>query len=225
MGLLRMARMTADSVREVAVPVKRPMVPVRMGGVARRLQALTRGRGRGRGRCRGQFRRWRPTEPCHLTARPSVIGITADDDRYLDCRHQAMVIAAREDLELILYDWDAPQLFGDPLPSFWSAEGTEEAVPDRLDERWLERAGREGVASQVRESAAAGVATSAWLPSRKGMEAMAAVARDHDGPGVVAIPANWTRTAWATRSTASGWSSPRALIPKSRGLGSRRVPR
>ena len=39
-----------------------------------------------------------------------------------------MVIAAREDLELILYDWDAPQLLGDPLPSFWSAEGTEEAV-------------------------------------------------------------------------------------------------
>ena len=90
-----------------------------------------------------------------------------------------MVIAAREDLELILYDWDAPQLLGDPLPSFWSAEGTEEAVPDRLDEAWLEKAGRGEVAGQVRESTAAGVPTSAWLPSKHGMDAMAMYARDH----------------------------------------------
>ena len=119
------------------------------------------------------------------TATPSVVGITADDDRYRDCRHQAMVIAAREDIELILYDWDAPQLFGDPLPSFWSAEGTEEAVPDRLDEAGLEKAGRGGVASQVRESIAAGVPTTAWLPSKHGMDAMALYARDHPARTVV----------------------------------------
>lgn len=133
----------------------------------------------------GQIRPMETDRALPLTAAPSVVGITADDDRYLDCRHQAMVIAAREDLELILYDWDAPQLFGDPLPSFWSAEGTEEAVPDRLDERWLERAGRGGVAGQVRESKAAGVRTTAWLPSKHGMDAMAHYARDHAARTVV----------------------------------------
>ncbi len=118
---------------------------------------------------------------------PSVLAITADDDRYIDSRRAAMVLAAREDLELILYDWDAPQLLGDPLPSVFSAEGTDTAVPDRLDEGWLERTGHQAVADQVRESIAAGVTTTAWLPSKHGMKALSDYARDHRAR-VVVVP-------------------------------------
>ena len=82
-------------------------------------------------------------------AAPSVIGVTADDDRFADARRAAMRLAEREGAELILYDWDAATRLGNPLPSVWSADGTDAAVPDRLDEQALEAAGRDAIARQV----------------------------------------------------------------------------
>ena len=61
---------------------------------------------------------------------PAVIVVTADDDRYADVRRTAMEVAAKEHARLILYDWDAATVLGDPLPSAWSAEGTR-ATPSR----------------------------------------------------------------------------------------------
>ena len=116
---------------------------------------------------------------------PSVIGVTADDDRFAATRLAAMKLAEREGAELILYDWDAATKLGNPLPSVWSAEGTDEEVPDRLDERALEAAGRDAIARQVAEARAAGLAASAWLPSEHGPDALVRYARDHRAVGIV----------------------------------------
>jgi hypothetical protein len=118
-------------------------------------------------------------------ATPSVIAVTADDDRFATTRRAAMSLAESEGAELILYDWDAASKFGNPLPSVWSAEGTDTAVPDRLDEQELEAAGRDAIARQVTEARAAGLAASAWLPSEHGPEALIQYARDHGAVGVV----------------------------------------
>jgi len=118
-------------------------------------------------------------------AAPSVIGVTADDDRFADARRAAMRLAERERAELILYDWDAATRLGNPLPSVWSADGTDAAVPDRLDEQALEAAGRDAIARQVSEAKAAGLAASAWLPSEHGPEALVRYARDHRAVGLV----------------------------------------
>ena len=96
-----------------------------------------------------------------------------------------MDLAAREHAELILYDWEAPQLFGDPLPSVWSAEGTDKDVPDRLDEEALEAAGRAAIAQQVKEAKAAGLEATGWLPSERGKDALLRYAEDHHAIAIV----------------------------------------
>ena len=52
--------------------------------------------------------------------RPVVVAVTADDDRYAQTRAAAMQIAAEDGAKLLLYDWDAATVLGDPLPSWWS---------------------------------------------------------------------------------------------------------
>jgi len=116
---------------------------------------------------------------------PAVIAVTADDDRYADARRRAMDVAANEHARLILYDWDAATVLGDPLPSAWSAEGTDEAVPSELDVSDLEAAGREPLIRQLREAEGKGIETTAWLPSSPGPEALATYAREHGATTIV----------------------------------------
>jgi hypothetical protein len=111
--------------------------------------------------------------------------VTADDDRFATSRRAAMDLAEREGAELILYDWESPMLLGNPLPSVWSADGTDTAVPDQLDEEALGAAGRAAIARQVSEAKAAGLRATAWLPSEKGPEALLQYARDHRAVGIV----------------------------------------
>jgi hypothetical protein len=127
-------------------------------------------------------------DPTPRLDKPTVIAVTTDDDRYVGGRYAAMDLAAREHADLILYDWESPMLFGDPLPSVWSADGTDKAVPDRLDEEALEAAGRASIARQVTEAKAAGVLATAWLPSERGGEALVRYARDHHAIAIV-VPA------------------------------------
>ena len=98
-----------------------------------------------------------------------------------------MRIAARQGSRLILYDWDAATLLGDPLPSIWSGEGTEEAIPSELDVSQLEAAGRAPIAQQVRDARRSGVEATAWLPSKPGPDALMEWARDH-GATTIVIP-------------------------------------
>jgi len=116
---------------------------------------------------------------------PAVIAVTSDDDRYAYVRRAAMDVAAKEHTRLILYDWDAATVLGDPLPSAWSADGTDEAVPSELDASDLEAAGREPLIRQLQEAEAKGIQTTAWLPSSPGAEALVTYAREHHATAIV----------------------------------------
>jgi len=117
----------------------------------------------------------------------AVVAITSDDDRFRAARVEAVRIATGGGSRLILYDWDAATVLGDPLPSNWSAEGTDADTPSELDERALEAAGRAAIATQVRDARRAGVEASAWLPSEPGADAMVRYAREH-GAGTIVVP-------------------------------------
>ena len=117
----------------------------------------------------------------------AVLAITSDDDRFRATRVEAVRIAAGAGSRLILYDWDAATVLGDPLPSSWSAEGTDTETPSELDERALEAAGRAPIARQVRDARRAGVEATAWLPSEPGPDAMVRWAREH-GAGTIVVP-------------------------------------
>ena len=111
--------------------------------------------------------------------------MTADDDRYPETRDAAMKIAADDGAKLLLYDWDAATVLGDPLPSWWSGDGTAEDVPSELDEAALKAAGRGAIADQVAEARAKGIDAAAWLPSTPGAEALAEYAREHGATTIV----------------------------------------
>lgn len=119
-----------------------------------------------------------------MDTRKVVLALTADDDRFADVRTTAEEVAHESGATLILYDWDAAMLFGDPLPSVWSADGTDKAVPDRLDPEALDAAGRSAIAEQVRDARSRGIDASAWLPSTHDAEALAQYAIDHGATDV-----------------------------------------
>lgn len=116
-----------------------------------------------------------------------IIVVTGDDDRYASARRRAMSLAGSGTNILILYDWDAPTLFGDPLPTWWSGEGSEDLFSHRLDQTRLRAAGRAAIADQVGEAEAAGLAAFGWLPSDHGPKALADYAREQ-GASTIVIP-------------------------------------
>jgi hypothetical protein len=116
-----------------------------------------------------------------------VLAVTTDDDRYAVCREEGLRLAAKQSGRLILYDWDAATVLGDPLPSNWSAEGAADDVPSELDEAELEAAGRAEIAAQVAEGRLAGVPTTGWLPSKPGAESLSEYAREH-GVSTIVVP-------------------------------------
>ncbi|HEV7604868.1 MAG TPA: hypothetical protein VGO15_07850 [Candidatus Limnocylindrales bacterium] len=113
-----------------------------------------------------------------------IIAVTADDDRYAATRREAMRFAKEGGRRLVLYDWDAATVLGDPLPSDWSAEGTRDALPPELDVAALEAAGRDKIARQVAEARAEGLDARAWLPSKTGAEALMAFATERGAHAV-----------------------------------------
>ena len=123
--------------------------------------------------------------PVAGSRRPVVLAVTADDDRYPETRDAAMKIATDDGAKLLLYDWDAATVLGDPLPSWWSGDGTAEDVPSELDEAALQAAGRGAIADQVAEARSKGIDAAAWLPSTPGAEALAEYAREHGATTIV----------------------------------------
>ena len=121
----------------------------------------------------------------------TVIAVTGDDDRYESARRKAVDLAGAAQHALILYDWDAPTLFGDPLPTWWSGEGSEGMFSRRLDENHLRAAGRAGVADQVAEARQGGLEAFGWLPSEHGPGALATYAREQRASTIV-VPAALT---------------------------------
>jgi hypothetical protein len=103
----------------------------------------------------------------------TIIAVTTEDDQFADARRAAIERARREGAALVLYDIDAG---GDPLesplPTKWSAEGTDKQVGDRLGPAELEAAGRAPIARQVLEARGQGVDAWGWLPANAGPEAL-----------------------------------------------------
>jgi hypothetical protein len=118
---------------------------------------------------------------------PVVLVVTAEDDRYAAARAEATRLASEGSGRVILYDWDAATVLGDPLPSNWSAEGAADDLPGELDEKDLEIAGRAPIAGQIAEARDAGVEATAWLPSEPGPEALVEYAREH-GVSTIVVP-------------------------------------
>jgi len=92
-------------------------------------------------------------------------------------RRSALERAQREGAALVLYDLDAtPSPLESPMPTNWSADGTEEQVGDRLGPVDLEAAGRADLARNVLAARDAGVEAWAWLSESDGADDLAAYA-------------------------------------------------
>ena len=117
----------------------------------------------------------------------TVIAVTGEDDRYAGVRRAAIDRARDDRATLILYDLDAAgSPLESPVPTGWSAEGTEEDVGDRLGPEELEAAGREVIARQVEEARRAGIDAWGWLPSDKGRDALVEYAASLPGARILA---------------------------------------
>jgi hypothetical protein len=118
----------------------------------------------------------------------TIIATTTEDDRHASVREAAIERALREHATLILYDLDAATSpLESPLPTGWSAEGTEETVGDRLGPEELEAAGRSAIAGQVRSARAEGVDAWAWLPEDDDGQTLVAYAARQPG-ALVLLP-------------------------------------
>ena len=119
------------------------------------------------------------------SGRSVIVAVTTDDDRYQRTREVAMDMARDAEARLVLYDWDAATILGDPLPTAWSADGPDHDSPTELDAKALEAAGREVIAEQVAEAQQMGVEAAAWLPSEPGADALGEFAAEHGATTVV----------------------------------------
>src|SRR6185369_15931893 len=86
---------------------------------------------------------------------------------------------------LVLYDWDAATILGDPNPTVWSADGPDHEPPTEMGVAALEAAGRDAIASQVAEARRRGVDTAAWLPSEPGADALGEFVAERGATAVV----------------------------------------
>jgi hypothetical protein len=129
--------------------------------------------------------------PVHTPTPGAVVVVTAEDDRFATARRSAVDLAVEQGRPLILYDWDAPSLFSEPLPTWWSSEGWDRRVTDRLDPEALDAVGRSRIADQAREAAERGVAAFGWLPSDHGSQALADYA-NNQGASIVVVPRGLT---------------------------------
>ena len=117
-----------------------------------------------------------------------VLAVTGDDDRYAHARRHAMTVAADSGRILLLYDIDAPTFLGDPLPTWWSGEGSEGQFSRRLDQVNLRAAGRAAIADQVAEAEARGIAAFGWLPAQHGEGPLSEYAKEQ-GATTIVVPA------------------------------------
>lgn len=116
----------------------------------------------------------------------TVIAVTGEDDRFERVRATGLERALAERATLILYDLDAAgSALESPLPTGWSADGTEDEVGDRLGPEELAAAGRGAIARQVEEARRAGVDAWGWLPSDKGRDALLEYAGRRPGSRIV----------------------------------------
>ena len=121
----------------------------------------------------------------------SVVVIAGEDDRYQGALQRATDLAAKRGEPLILYDWDAPSLLSEPMPTWWSGEGWDRQFPQRLDPDQLDELGRSQIADQVRAARDSGVDAFGWLPSDHGPGGLAEYASGQ-AASIVVVPKDLT---------------------------------
>ena len=84
--------------------------------------------------------------PTYASNDGAIVVVAAEDDRFQGALKRATDLAAKRGEPLILYDWDAPSLLSEPMPTWWSSEGWDRQFPDRLDPDQLEELGRGPIA-------------------------------------------------------------------------------
>ena len=129
--------------------------------------------------------------PEHVRTPGAIVVVAAEDDRYDGALRRATELAGKRHEPLILYDWDAPSLVSDPLPTWWSSDGWDSRFPDRLEPEQLDEAGRSAIADQVRDVREAGVDAFGWLPSAHGPGSLAEYATAQ-GASMVVVPRDLT---------------------------------
>jgi hypothetical protein len=131
-----------------------------------------------------------------VTAPTCIIAYTSEDGRFDSVLKAAVDVARAAEAQLILYDIDAvPGAMGGltkpfdgvPMPTQWSADGTEQQFPDRLSPDDLERAGRHTIAAQVSKARGAGVDAFGWLPDQKGTDSLVDYAHEQ-GADLIMLP-------------------------------------
>ena len=123
-----------------------------------------------------------------MDAPRTVVAVIGEDARYDALHEEAVRRALADHATLILYDLDAGRdPLESPLPTDWSAEGTEEAVSDRLGPDELEAAGRRAVARQVRAARDQGLDAWGWLPARDDKDTLSAYVDDLTDP-LILVP-------------------------------------
>jgi hypothetical protein len=119
----------------------------------------------------------------------TVVAVTTEDDRLREVRKEGVERALREHATLILYDLTAGEdPLESPLPTEWSAEGTNEDIDDRLGPDELEAAGRAAIARQVQEARDQGIDAWGWLPAADDGATLLAYAADQPNPVVLVPP-------------------------------------
>jgi hypothetical protein len=118
-----------------------------------------------------------------MTEIRTIIATVGEADDHAPLLEAAIGRALREHATLILYDLDAgSNPLMNPLPTAWSAEGTEEMVTDRLGPEELDAAGRPEIAEQVRQARDRGADAWGWLPAGDDRDTLAAYAARQPAP-------------------------------------------
>ena len=125
--------------------------------------------------------------PTYASNDGAIVVVAAEDDRFQGALRRATDLAAKRGEPLILYDWDAPSLLSEPMPTWWSSEGWDRQFPERLDPDQLEELGRGPIARQVREARQGGVDAFGWLPSDHGPSGLAQYATGQSA-SIVVVP-------------------------------------
>jgi len=132
-----------------------------------------------------------------MEAPRTIIAVTGEDDRYTETRDRAVQRALDDHATLILYDLDAGRdPLESPLPTEWSAEGTDDEVADRLGPDELDAAGRGAIADQVRAAREAGADAWGWLPEHDDRATLLEYAEAQPDP-LILVPDDETELAEA----------------------------
>jgi hypothetical protein len=120
--------------------------------------------------------------------KPLAIAIVTDDDRSDPSIARATELGLERGARVVLYDVSATgSIFENPLPTEWSSEDQDRALPPMLTADQLETAGQGSLARRVRALVEAGLEAYGWLPDRGDAASLAEYADAQDASVIIAL--------------------------------------